>query len=160
MALLRLIDTDNTEDNEKKDYKRKPIKFYINTNGGALADMYAISDIITNSKTPIYTYCTGYAMSSGFKIFLAGSKRFITRHTTLMYHQLSTRKSGKYQDLVEDGKQLDYFQNIIEEYVLERTIFTKEDLNKIREQKIDYYIHPNEAIELGIADEIVNTIEF
>ena len=153
--LLFLLQQDDEKDAKEKDFKREPIKIYINSYGGSVYDMWALIDIITNSKTPIYTYCTGYAMSAACKIFLAGHKRFISKHATLLYHQMSCWRSGKYQDLVEDREEMDYLQNTIEEYVLNRTKMTKKEIQRIRENKIDYYIHADKAVELGFADEVI-----
>lgn len=153
--LLCILEEDDKKDQKEKDYKREPIKFYIQSYGGDIYGMWALVDIMLDSKTPIYTYCTGYAMSAGLIIFLAGHKRFVSKHATLLYHQMSGFRSGKYQDLVEDREEMDHLQETIEEYVVSRTKLTKKDLKKIRETKRDVYYHADEAIELGIADEII-----
>jgi len=161
--LLFLLKQDEENENKKKDFKREPIKIFVNSFGGSTCDMWALVDIMLNSKTPIYTYCTGYAMSAGFKIFLAGHKRFISKHATLLYHQLSHFCYGKYQDLKEDMKETDRTQNEIEEYIQERTKITKMRLDEVRERKLDWFIHAKESIELGIATEMYenenNTLE-
>lgn len=154
-SLISQLQEDDEKESKEKDFVRKPIKIYINSYGGSVYDMWALIDIILNSKTPIYTYCTGYAMSAAFKIFLAGHKRFATKHATFMYHQMSCRKSGKYQDLVEDRKEMDYLQKSIEEYVVDRTKLTQSDIDDIREKKKDFYIHPKEALKWGVIDEII-----
>ena len=68
--LLYLLQEDDEKEAKEKDFKRTPIKIYINSNGGEIDDMWSLIDIMLNSKTPIYTYCTGYAMSAGFLIEL------------------------------------------------------------------------------------------
>lgn len=68
--------------NEYEFNKRDPIKLYINSCGGTIYDMWALIDAIQNSKTPIHTYCMGYAMSAAFDIFLAGHKRYCYKHST------------------------------------------------------------------------------
>lgn len=153
--LLSMIESDDKKDEEQKDYKRDPIKLYIHSYGGEIYDMWGLIDIIKCSKTPIYTYCTSYAMSAAFKIFLAGHKRFCTKHATFMYHQMSCRRSGKYQDLVEDREEMDFLNKQNEDYVLERTKITRERIDEIRQIKKDVYIHAEEALELGIVDEII-----
>lgn len=143
------------KESKEKDFTRKPIKIYINSYGGCVYDMWALIDIIINAKTPIYTYCTGYAMSAAFQIFLAGHKRFATKHATFMYHQMSCIMRGKYQDLVENRQEMDYLQESIEEYVMERTKITQRNIDSIREKKEDFYIHADKALTLGIIDEII-----
>lgn len=154
-SLLSKLQEDNNKEEKEKNFTREPIKIYINSYGGSVYDMWALIDIMLNSKTPIHTYCTGYAMSAAFKIFLAGHKRFATKHATFMYHQMSCKRHGKYQDLVEDREQIDYLQKSIEEYVVERTNLTQADIDDIRERKKDFYIHSKDAIKLGIVDEII-----
>lgn len=153
--LLSIINEDDKQDEKEKNFTREPIKIYINSFGGELYDMWSLIDIILNSKTPIYTYCTGYAMSAAFKIFLAGHKRYATKHASFMYHQINCWYSGKYQDTVEYRKEIDRLQQQIEDYVIERTKITKEKIEEIRLEKKDFYIHSQEALELGIIDEII-----
>ena len=153
--LLYLLQKDDNKEAKEKYFKRKPIKIYINSYGGSVDDMWSLIDIILNAKSPIYTYCTGYAMSAAFQIFLAGEKRFVSKHAKLLYHQMSCWRHGKYQDLVEDREEMDLYQREIETYVTERTKITKKKLDDIRERKIDWNIHCDECIELGIATEII-----
>ena len=136
----------------REDNKRQ---LYINSYGGSVYDMWGLIDVILNSKTPIYTYCTGYAMSAAFKIFLAGHKRYCYKHSTFMYHQMSCWRSGKYQDLVEDREEMDWLNKKNEEYVIDRTNLTKDDIDEIREKKKDFYIHSDKAVKYGIVDEVL-----
>lgn len=155
LELLSFISKDNKDENEKKNFTRSPIHLHINSGGGEVYDMWSLIDIILTSKTPIYTYCTGMAMSAAFLIFIAGHKRMVTPHSTLMYHQVSCYRYGKYQDLVDDREEMDWIQNTIEEYVIKRTGLTKSSLKEFRQKKQDTYFHSVDAIEFGIADQIV-----
>ncbi|WP_027216821.1 ClpP family protease [Butyrivibrio fibrisolvens] len=146
---------DDEKDDKEKDYIRKPIRLYFNSFGGSVYDMWLLVDSIMASRTPVYTYCTGYAMSAAFIIFLAGHKRFMSPHATLMYHQIYCWRSGKYQDLVDDREQTDHLNEMIEDFVVERTGLTKDDLLNIREKKRDTYFSAKEAEELKIIDEIM-----
>lgn len=146
---------DDEKDKKEKDYKRKPINLYFNSFGGSVYDMWLLVDTIMGSKTPVHTHCTGYAMSAAFIIFLSGHKRFMSPHATLMYHQIYCWRSGKYQDLVDDREQTDHLNEMIENYVVERTGLSKEDLISIREKKRDTYFSAKEALELSIIDEVI-----
>lgn len=136
--ILSILKHDDEDESEKRDFKREPIQLYINSYGGSVHNMWTLIDIIQQSKTPIYTYCTGYAMSAAF-----------------MYHQMHCIRSGKYQNMIEDRKEMDYMNQQIENYIMERTKISEERIREIREKKIDVYIHPNEAKELGIIDDII-----
>lgn len=146
---------DDKKDKKEKNYEREPIRIFINSYGGSVYAMWMLIDAIDASKTPVYTYCNGYCMSAAFNIFLAGHKRFASRHVTMMYHQIYCWRSGKYQDLVEDREQMDHLNKQIEDFVIERTSLTEEKLLQIREKKQDTYFTADESIELGIADEIM-----
>lgn len=158
--LIYLLNEDDEKENEQKNYERKPIKIFINSRGGNVYDMWSLIDIMLNSKTPIYTYCTGYAMSAAFQIFLAGSRRFTSNHATFLYHQASGGMYGKYQDVIDSKEEWEWVQNRIEEYVASRTRITTEMLKDNREHKKDWYIHTAEALHLGVAtDNIENKTE-
>ena len=135
--LLCLIKQDDANEEIKKNFKRKPITIFINSFGGSVYDMWSIIDIITNSKTPIYTYCTGYAMSAGFIIFLAGHKRFVTKHATLMCHQLSMWDNGKLTDMQQIMEEREENQRDIEEFIIKQTKISQEKLDEIRTKKIE-----------------------
>lgn len=154
-SILQQIREDDEKDEKEKDYKREPIKLYINSYGGSAYDMWGLIDIILNSKTPIYTYCTGYAMSAAFKIFLAGHKRFCYKHSTFMYHQLSYWPSGKLRDMKEKMDEMKWIDNKVGEYVMERTNMTQADIENIYERKMNFYIHADEAVKYGIVDEVL-----
>lgn len=123
--ILHQLAEDDEKDKKEKDYKREPIKIYINSYGGIVYDMWGLIDIIVNSKTPIYTYCTGYAMSAAFKIFLAGHKRYCYKHSTFMLHQPVCWISGKYTDIKENMAEYDRMNEYIIRYILDRTYFKK-----------------------------------
>ena len=146
---------DDAKDDREKDFKRKPIKIYFNSFGGSVYDMWLLVDTIMGSKTPVYTYCTGYAMSAAFIIFLAGHKRYMSPHATLMYHQIYCWRHGKYQDLVDDREQTDHLNEMIENFVVERTGLSRKDLLNIREKKKDTYFSATDAMDKKIIDEII-----
>ncbi len=146
---------DAKKSQEEKKFKIKPIKLYINSYGGSVYDMWAVIDSILTSKAPVHTYCTGYAMSAAFQIFISGKKRFISKHATLMYHQMFAFNYGKVQDLVEDQEHNNQMNSEIEKYVIERTKLDKDKLKNIREKKRDTYFTSEEAIKYGIADKIL-----
>lgn len=151
--LIKLIESDNQEDEQKKDFKRKPIKFYINSNGGSVEDMWATADIIQNSKTPIYTYCTGKAYSAGFWLFISGHKRFISPHALVLIHTLSSWTEGKIQTMIEQLKYHANAEKMLEKYVVEHTKINQNKLDEVREKKIDWFLTAQECLDLGVADD-------
>ena len=154
--IIKVNNYDDAQENTVVDYKREPIKLHVQSFGGSAYDCWALVDVMLHSKTPVHTYCTGYAMSSGFLIFLAGAKRFASKHSTFMYHQISIGYDYmEYTRIKEDIYENDFLQKMMERMVLERTKISEGRLKDVREKKLDWYIHLPTAIELGIVDEII-----
>jgi len=136
-------------------YDREPIHLYLNSFGGSGYDMLGLIDIIRNLKTPVYTYCFGKCMSAGLILFMVGDRRYISRNSTLMLHQLASGYIGKVQDMVENVDEMERMQNLVEDLIMLHTHIDEEYLQEVRYRKLDCYIDAEQSIELGIADEII-----
>lgn len=156
--VLKMLTEDQEKENKEKDFERLPIKIYLHTPGGYVSDMWSFVNILINSKTPIYTYCAGYAYSCGFYIFIAGHKRFMAKNAELMYHQYSGGACGTYQKLCETRERQDYVYSKMEEFVLQRTEIEKEKLDELKTKKIDWYVYADEALKLGVATDIMKEL--
>lgn len=65
---------------------RKPIKLMIYTYGGEVDATLHLADIIKLSKTPVYTYNIGLAMSGGLYLLICGHKRFALESSQALFH--------------------------------------------------------------------------
>lgn len=157
-AIIAINQEDDELSRRKQNYMRHPIHLYINSFGGSVHDMWSLISVIEASATPVYTYCTGYAMSAGFMIFIAGHRRFIGKYAQLMYHQLSTGVIGTAQEIAECFESTEKEYAKMEEYVLLHTKIPRKRLQEIRKRKQDWYISPKEALTLGIADEVIRHV--
>lgn len=154
--IIKVNNYDDAQENTVVGYEREPIKLYIQSFGGSAYDCWALVDVMLHSKTPIHTYCTGYAMSCGFLIFLAGAKRFASKHSTFMYHQISMGYDyTEYTKIKENMYENTFLQGMMERMVIKRTNIPKSLLEDVREKKVDWYIHLTEAVKYGIVDEII-----
>ena len=132
-----------------------PIKLYINSYGGDVYQFFGLIDVILASKTPIYTYTLGAAMSCALLVALAGHKRFAYKHSTFMYHQISLGEWDVAKNLEEDLIETKRLHKLIEELVLDKTTITKEQIEDIHNHKRDWYISPGEALKYKIIDQII-----
>lgn len=132
--------------------ERKPIKIYIDSNGGSLTDSFTIIDAIRMSETPILTICTGTAYSGGFFIFIAGHMRVAYPHSSFLYHEGSTGNAadaGKFRNFADFYvKQLDQLKDITLKYTKMTEEYYKEH------QRDDLWLTAEEALELGVCDKI------
>ena len=137
------------------EYKPPPIKLYIDSYGGAVYQCFGLLGVMEKSATPIHTIVTGAAMSCGFMILISGHKRFGYPHSTPLYHQVSSGFWGKVQDLEEKLKETKRLQKKIEEMTLNRTSISSKKLKDILKTKQDWYMSAEEALALGVIDEIL-----
>lgn len=132
--------------------ERKPIKIYIDSQGGSLTDTFTIIDAISLSKTPVWTINIGTAYSGGFFSFIAGHKRIAYPSASFLYHEGAcgnTGDAGKFRNFAAFyEKQLNYLKTITLKY----TKISEEEYEK--HIKDDWWITADEAIDLGICDEI------
>lgn len=137
------------------EYIPPPIKIYIDSYGGAVYQCFGLLGVMERSETPVHTIVTGAAMSCGFMILISGHKRFGYRLSTPLYHQVSTGFYGKVQDMEEKLQETKRLQKQIENITLEKTSISKKKLADILKNKIDWFMTAEEALKLGVIDEIV-----
>lgn len=137
--------------------QRKPIRLLIFSYGGDGAACFSLLDTIAMSKTPVYTYNMGIAMSAGFLILLAGHKRFCTLRSTALAHSGSGGTSGSYESTEAQMKDYKHFVQAMRDYIIERTNIDTKLMNKKKSQ--EWYIYAEEQVQLGICDKIINSID-
>tara|TARA_B100001778_G_scaffold257609_1_gene217754 strand:+ start:244 stop:870 length:627 start_codon:yes stop_codon:yes gene_type:complete len=82
------------------------IDLHLQSSGGELIPALYTADLIRDisKTTPVHTYVDGYAASAATLLSVSGEKRFITQHSSLLIHQLSSKHEGTYQELVDAMK--------------------------------------------------------
>ncbi|MCR8635185.1 MULTISPECIES: ATP-dependent Clp protease proteolytic subunit [Paenibacillus] len=153
--ILKINQLDDEKDKREKDYKHVPIDLIINSNGGNVYDGLGLINVIDNSKTPVHTYVYGLAASMSLLVAVSGHKRHLGKLSTLMYHSISNTIGGRLEHLknrVDEGQRL---QNIYDQYLISKSNLRLEDLKSVQEHQRDWFISPEEALELGIIDEII-----
>lgn len=143
----------NREDYAIEPADRRPILFYVNSNGGEVDSGFALIDAIMNSKTPVYTINLGFQYSMGFLIGIAGHKRFATKNSKFLMHdgQNYVYDSGmKAQDRMEFNKRTAERER---QYILSRSKMTGEEYDS--KLRVEYFMFADEAKEKGFVDFIV-----
>lgn len=143
---------DNLKEADYKDWERKPIKLFINSFGGSVYDGLSIVDIVKQSKTPVHTISIGSSMSMGFWIYLAGHKRFVGEHATLMFHDISTCAWDKVEGIKQELNECLRLQKVICNEITSTSLVKQETLDDYITRKAEWYIPADEAIKLKLAD--------
>lgn len=141
------------EDNKIPVSYRKPIKIMINSYGGEIDATFQMIDIIKLSKTPIYTYNMGVAMSGGFFILISGHKRFALPSSQALCHQGSGAFEGEAETIKSHTAQYNKTLAKLFEHVASRTKISKDLLNK--KKKTEWFINGDEQLQLGVVDAMV-----
>lgn len=147
----------NREDIGKKIEEMKPIKIYINSDGGSVSAVFAIIDLIRMSKTPIFTIGLGKCYSSGGLLLMAGHKRLILPSCTVLIHDGrggSYGDTGKVLDNLEFTKEL---EKRVKKYILSMTSISEKEYDA--NYRRDWWIFADDAVnKYGIADKVIGNI--
>jgi len=129
------------------------IDLHIQSGGGSLMPTLYVCDVIKNSDTPIHTYIDGYCASAASLISVCGSKRYMTKHSALLIHQLSGAAAGKFNELKTEVNNLNSFMNNIRDIYIKNTKIEKDSLEDLL--KTDIWLDADICLQYGLVDEII-----
>ena len=137
-----------------------PIKFFISTYGGSADEMFAIYDMVTLLKRDceIHTIGLGKVMSAGTLLLASGTKgkRKIGRHCRVMIHAVAAGSAGELHDIENEMKSIKHIQELYINALSRETNMTKRTIQKLLDRRVNVYLTAEEAVEYGIAVEIIN----
>ena len=129
------------------------IKVLINSGGGSITAGISSMDTILRCKVPVETYVDGFCASAATFLSVVGEKRFMSRNSYMLIHQLSTNFWGKYSEFEDEKQNLDLMMTTIKNVYKE---YTKVPMKKIDEiLKHDLMWDAETCRTLGLVDEIV-----
>jgi ATP-dependent Clp protease protease subunit len=136
-----------------------PITFYISSYGGSADEMFSIYDMMTITKTKceIHTIGLGKIMSAATLLLASGTKgkRKIGRHCRVMIHAVAAGSAGELHDIENEVKTIKHIQELYIKALSKETNMTSRTIQKLLDRKINVYLTAEEAVEYGIADEII-----
>lgn len=136
--------------------KRRPIRLLIHNYGGDLDYMWGLIDMIETSSTPIYTYDVGRAASAASLIFMAGHKRFMLPHSTVLIHEGSASMSGDATKVLDATDSYRKELKKMKDYIQARTRIPSKLLNKKRNN--DWEIDAEFCLQNGVCDQVVHSL--
>jgi ATP-dependent Clp protease protease subunit len=132
-----------------------PIKLFLSTSGGECYDGIALHDVIESSLTPVEVICTGKIMSMGIIVALGARVRKGYRNTTFMIHQVSGISFGTLREMEDTVAEAGRVNAMLFSIIRSKTKVPKERLDEVLQQKKDWFLTAEEALDLGILTEII-----
>ena len=135
------------------------IRLYVNSPGGDAYAGFAIYDAMQFVKPYVQTYAVGMAMSAGALILAGGAagKRFVLPNSKVMIHQGSGGFRGTPADIQIAAKEILSLTHRYAEIIAKHA---HRDVDEVmRDIDRDRFLGPEDAIEYGLADRVLNTRE-
>ncbi len=139
----------------------KEIIFYLNSPGGSVTAGMAVYDTMQLITSPITVVVTGMAASMG-SILLSGARkgrRLLYPHSRVLIHQplISGRFTGPATDIHIQAKEMEKLREELNQILADASGQPIERINQDTDR--DFYLNAKEAIDYGLADKIVETID-
>ena len=136
----------------------RPFEMIISTGGGNADDMMSIYDMMRHIKQDVEIITTGIGkvMSAGTLLLAAGTKgkRRIGRNCRVMIHAVVGGSVGPMHELTNEFKEIKKIQESYIQCLADETNMTAQQIKRYLKQKTNVYLTAEEAVELGLADEI------
>lgn len=139
--------------------KADDIKIYVSTYGGSADEMFSIYDVMNYCKQfcDIETIGLGKVMSAGTLILASGTKgkRKLGSHCRVMIHSVNGGTIGELHNLENEMQQMKGLQDNYIQCLSSETEMTKRQIQSLINRKVNVYLSATEAIEKGLADEVL-----
>jgi ATP-dependent Clp protease protease subunit len=135
----------------------KTLHVRINSPGGSVFDGIAIYNALREHSAHVITHVDSLAASIASVIALAGDEVKIANNAYLMIHDPWTITIGNADDLRKDAGLLDKFSQTILDVYTAKSSEKPEALKKLMHDET--WLTADEALELGLVDEVVDTSE-
>ena len=134
--------------------RRPEIRLYIRSDGGDIHAGLSAMDCIANMHhVKVRTIADGVCASAATFILLGGRRRYMTRNSYIMIHQLNMDGTwGKFEDFKDQLANLQQFMDRFRDIYLRETRIPTEKLEEIL--KRDVYMDADKCLEWKIIDYI------
>jgi ATP-dependent Clp protease protease subunit len=137
----------------------KEIALYINSPGGSVDAGLAIYDAMQYVRCDVRTICFGLAASMGSLLLAGGAagKRMVLPSSRILIHQPSGGFQGQTTDIEIHARAALELRKRVDEIYARHTGKAAQQLHDDMER--DHFFTPAEAVEYGLADEVIERHE-
>jgi ATP-dependent Clp protease protease subunit len=128
------------------------------SDGGNIAEAFALIDVMRSSKIPVKTVGLGSIASCGLLIFMAGAagRRILTPNTSILSHQFSWESEGKSHELFATIKEFELTQKRMVTLYRDATGLEDDVIRKVLLPPQDVWLSAEEALQYHICDAIAD----
>lgn len=128
----------------------------VDSYGGEIYSLLSMLEALESCEKPVYTVCSGKAMSAGAVLLSAGDKRFVGKYSTIMIHQANGGVDGTAAEVQSDAKELERLQDIVLSILAKNCGTNKQALRSLIKEHAgaDIFLTSKQALEFGLADYI------
>ena len=133
--------------------RRPEIRIFIRSDGGDLHAGLSAMDCIKSLRKSVRvrTIADGVCASAATFILMGGSKRYMTKNSYILIHQLNMDGTwGKFEDFKDQMENLDQFMNRFRVIYTKETNIPAEELERLL--KRDVYMDSDQCLEWGVID--------
>ena len=136
----------------------KDIQLYINSPGGSVTAGLAIYDTMQQVNPDVVTICYGLAASMGAFLLAGGAKekRLALPNSRIMIHQPLGGAQGQAVEIEIQAKEILFLKDTLNKLLSEHTGQSLERISEDTDR--DHFLSPQEAVEYGLIDKVVNSI--
>lgn len=141
------------------DNPKKPIHLYINSPGGVVTSGLAMYDTMRFIKAPVHTLCMGTAWSMGSFLLMAGEAgaRAVLPNASILIHQPSGGFKGQASDILIHAEETLRTKRRMTRLYSEHCKRSYEEFERAMDR--DHFMTPEEALEWGLVDRILQVRE-
>ena len=130
------------------------INLHIQSGGGSLLPSLSTVDLIRTCDMPVNTFVEGYAASAATLISVVGAKRFMTKNSVMLIHQLKMgTEYSKFNEIEDYYSNAETLMEIVRNIYLENTKLDKELLSDLLNK--DRWLNSTFCREKNLVDIVI-----
>lgn len=131
-----------------------PIKLYLSSYGGSLDATFRCINTIKSLTIPLYTIVDSYAASGCTLISVVADRRYMTKYSTFLIHELRSGVSwNKYSEIENEVQNMKTYMEMIKDIYASHTKLTRSQLSMMLKKDVQWT--PTQCLAYGLIDEII-----
>ncbi len=134
------------------------VRITICSEGGSILALFALLEQIEHMKEIGYTVHThsNFAASCGFILHCSGNYKTCSEFATLLNHQGSSMAMGTVMEMRTSLQFTEMLEDKINDYLRKNTRMTEDEILRPKRTNLDIWYNAEQAMEIGVVDEIIN----